>query len=111
MLQYMFTGKEVEVKIKPHGNSKSRTPFLRTSQKTKDPIRTLAASATPKEVIQKVTNEEGGELGAKGIAFLPRNRQQVANFCRSVQDTRDDNVLYSVMLQCELLLFLYVCGF
>ena len=102
MLQYMFTGKEVEVKIKPHGNSKSRTPFLRTSQKTKNRIRTLAASATPKEVIQKVTTEEGGELGAKGIAFLPRNRQQVANFRHSVQDTRDDNVLYSVMLQCKL---------
>ena len=63
---------------------------------------TLAASSTPKCVVQVVTKEEGGELNARGNAFLPRNRQQVANFRRSVSRTKDDDVLYSIMMECKL---------
>ena len=28
MIQYYFDGPEVEIKIKPHGNSKSASPFF-----------------------------------------------------------------------------------
>ena len=34
MLQYSFEGPEIDVKSKPHGNSKSNQPFFRTSTST-----------------------------------------------------------------------------
>ena len=101
-MQYIFEGPEIEVKVRPHGNSKTTTPFFKTSHKTKDAIRSLAASSTPKDVVQAVTKVEGGELEARGAAFLPRNRQQVKNFRRSVAKCKDSDVLYSVMLECKL---------
>ena len=41
-------------------------------------------------------------MRARGAAFLPRDRQQVANFRRSVSRTKDDDVLYSIMMECKL---------
>ena len=36
-------------------------------------------SLLPKEIIQQISREKGGELVAKSIGQLPRNRQQVYN--------------------------------
>ena len=102
LLQYMFDGPEVHIKVKPHGNSKSDSPFFTTRKTTRQRIQSLAASSTPKSVVQVVTKEEGGELHARGTAFLPRNRQQVSNFRRSTSRTKDDDVLYSIMMECKL---------
>ena len=55
----------------------------------------------PKEAVYQATLMQGGEVEAKGMASLPRNRQQIANY-RRVEKKRDDNVLYSVMLECKL---------
>ena len=59
----------------------------------------------PKEAVYQATLMQGGEIEAKGMSSLPRNRQQVANY-RRVKKKRDDNVLYSVMchvmLECKL---------
>ena len=44
---------------------------------------------------------EGGEVDARGLASLPRNRQQISYYRRS-EKQRDNNVLYSVMLECKL---------
>ena len=44
---------------------------------------------------------QGGEIEAKGMSSLPRNRQQIVNY-RRVEKKKDDNVLYSVMLECKL---------
>ena len=38
-------------------------------------------------------------MQARGLSFLPHNWQQIANY-RS-EHTRDQNLLYSVMLECE----------
>ena len=73
----MFDGPEVDIKVKPHGNSKAATPFFTTAKKTKEHIQALATKSTPK---QTVTSEQGGEINARGTAFLPCDRQQVANF-------------------------------
>ena len=67
----MFDGPQVEIKVKPHGNSKGSTPFFPTSKKTKDRIKTLSKEAKPKEVVTKITKEQGGEVEARGSAFLP----------------------------------------
>ena len=80
MVQYMFDGPEIDIKVKPHGNSKTATPFFTTSKKTREHIQELATKSSCKHVIQAVTSEQGGEINARGAAFLPRNRQQVANF-------------------------------
>ena len=78
----------MDVKIKPHGNSKTTTPFFTTAKNTREHIQSLASKATPKSVVQTVTHEQGREIEARGIAFLPRNRQQVANFRQSVESQR-----------------------
>ena len=101
MIQYYFDGPEVEIKIKPHGNSKSATPFFRTSESAKKRHKELAATNMPKEAVYQATIMQGGEIEAKGMSSLPRNRQQIANY-RRVEKKRDDNVLYSVMLECKL---------
>ena len=46
------------------------------------------------------TQQQGGEIQARGLSSLPRNRQQIANYRRS-EHKRDQNVLYSVMLECK----------
>lgn len=61
-LQYLFDGPEVEIKIKPHGKSKSNQPYFRTSTSTRKRISELAVSSTPKAVITDLTKEKGGEL-------------------------------------------------
>ena len=62
LVQYMFDGPEVEVKMKPHGNSKGSTPYFRTSDSARQKLLNLTATQTPKAVIQTVTQEAGGEL-------------------------------------------------
>ena len=101
-MQYCFDGPEKDVMAKPHGNSKTSKPFFTTSNKTKKRIASLATNDTPKNVVHKITNEEGGEIQARGTAFLPRDRQQVANFRRGVTRPKDSDVLYSIMLECKL---------
>ena len=78
MIQYMFDGPQVEIKVKPHGNSKDSTPFFPTSKKTKERY-------LPKEVVPKITKEQGGEVEARGSAFLPRNRQQMSKACLNLK--------------------------
>ena len=85
--------------MKPHGNSKTATPFFTTAKKTREHIQELATKSTPKHVVQAVTSEQGGEINAKGAAFLPHIRQQVANFRRAVAKTEDKDILYSIMLE------------
>ena len=43
---------------------------------------------------------QGGEIQARGMSSLPHNRQQIANYRRS-DNKKDDNILYSVMLECK----------
>ena len=101
MLQYYFDGPEVEVKIKPHGNAKSNAPFFRTSDSAKKLHKELASKNMPKEAIYKATQMHGGEIEAKGMSGLPRNRIQISNY-RRVENKKNDNVLYNVMLECKL---------
>ena len=101
MVQYYFDGPEVEVKIKPHGNAKTSMPFFRTSDSAKKAHKKLASNSMPKDVIYQATQNLGGEVEARGISCLPHNRQQITNYRRSVSQ-KDDNVLYSVMLEYKL---------
>ena len=61
----MFDGAEREVKVKPHGNSKTTKPLYRTSEKTKHRLRELADTYPPKDVFHKSLEESGGILKLK----------------------------------------------
>ena len=101
LVQYSFDGPEIQVKVKPHGNAKSDTPFLRTSESARERIRNIAASEKPKSSIFTITKDAGGEIEVAFPSMLPRNRQQISNVRRS-HTSHDKNVLYSVMLECKL---------
>jgi len=57
----MFEGPEVEVKVKPHGNSKQSTPYFRTSESAHEAIKKVAASPTSKSAVDQLTWEFGGK--------------------------------------------------
>jgi hypothetical protein len=101
LVQYWFDGPQIEVKPKPHVNSKSSQPYFRTSETAKSRHREIAERNTPKVVMEIATKEQGGELEARGLSNLPRNLQQLKNY-RWGEQKKDGNVLYSVMLQCKL---------
>lgn len=77
-MQYILPHSE-KVNLKPHGNSHTSDPYFRTSTSTLESIKLFSKYLQPKEVIQKISKQKGGELSAKSIGELPRNRQQVYN--------------------------------
>ena len=91
----------IEIKVKPHGNSKSVTPFIRTSESAQQRIQEVAMKEKPKSAVFTLTKEAGGEVEVATPSVLPRNRQQISNIRRS-HNVHDKNVLYSVMLECKL---------
>lgn len=96
----MFEGPEIQVQVKPHGNAKGSTPYFRTSDSTREQMLTVAAKHTPKLAIATMTKQQGGEMNVRSVSCLPRNREQISNIRRSTS-SKDENVLYSVMLECK----------
>ena len=99
-MQYWFDGPPVKVKVKPHGNSSSSHPYFRIAASARAQHQEIAASNTPKSAVQIAACKQGGELDARGFNMLPRNVQEMKNYRRS-EHKKDNNVLYSVMLQCK----------
>ena len=98
---HWFAGPQIDTMIKPHGNSKVSHPYFRTAASAKAQHKKIASSHRPKSAVQIAAKQQGGELDARGLNKLPRNIDQMKNYRRS--ETRKDNdVLYSVMLQCKL---------
>jgi hypothetical protein len=102
MVQYIFDGPEIEVMIKPHGNSKSDRPFFRTSSTTGKHIQELSKQTKPKEVVEILTKEQGGVTNLQSYGMVPRDRKQVVNARFKGKERRDKDPLYSVMLECKL---------
>lgn len=73
MVQYYFDGPEIEVKIKPHGNSKSNAPFFRIADSARKRHKSIASKNKPKEAVYAATQMQGGEIQARGMSSLPRN--------------------------------------
>ena len=101
MLQYNFDGPEIEIKVKPHGNSLSGRPFFRTSDSMKSHLQEVATAQKPKEELNTLILEKGGEIYAKNVASLPRDSRQIS-YAREKKHMKDPNPLYSVMLECKL---------
>ena len=83
LVQYVLSSELLD--IKPHGNSKTQEPYFRTSVSTMKSLKTNIKNASPKETLEKVSTERGGEMSAKSAGSLPRNRQQVYNIKRQLR--------------------------
>ena len=70
----------IEIKVKPHGNSKSVTPFIHTSESAQQRIQEVAMKEKPKSAVFTLTKEAGGEVEVATPSVLPRNRQQISTF-------------------------------
>ena len=75
LVQYTFDGPEIEVKVKPHGNSKSCTPFIQTSESAQERIQDVAKSEKSISAVLTLTKEARGEVEVATPSMLPRNRQ------------------------------------
>ena len=104
IVQYAFRFGEHDVKICPHGNSRRHSDsYIRTQPSTLQRIKKEQATAgsTPKSVVAKITESEGGIIKCRSSSNLPRNCQQVSNVrhqCSSKTTNRD--LLYAVMEMC-----------
>ena len=92
LLQYWFDRPQVEIKVKPHGNSKLSHPYFRAASSAKAQHKAIASSHTPKSAVQIAARQQGGELDARGLNKLPRNADQM-NYPRS--EAKESDVLYS----------------
>ena len=99
LLQYCFISGEHEVKIAPHGNSKSGSAYIHTMPSVMTKLKQAATQKTPKRALQFVSDEQGGVLGATSAGALPRSRQQVNDMRRNLK--QDDDPLFSLMFMCK----------
>ena len=60
-------------------NLKVSEPYFQTSTSPLKSIKSSLKSSHPKEIIQQISKNKGGELLSKSIGQLSRNRQQVYN--------------------------------
>ena len=88
LLQYWFeSGHEHPVKIKSHGNSNAKKePYCRTHPSTLQALKHEASSLPPKDAVKAVYNSEGGIMEAKSLGKLPRNREQISNIRRGINN-------------------------
>ena len=99
-VQYSFCGKPHSVLQRPHGNSKSSQPFVRTTPSTLQKLKDCRKNhQTPKQAVSTITNEKGGIVNTKAVGDIPRNRRQVYNIKNS--QNNDTDPLLSVMAMCK----------
>ena len=97
LVQYVLSSEQV-LDIKPHGNSKTQEPYFRTSVSTIKSLKTSIKNTSPKDALEKVSAERGGEMAAKSAGSLPRNRQQVYNIKRQL---RPADPVYNLILEMQ----------
>ena len=90
LAQYVFDGVELEVKVKPHGNTKSQRPYYRTSDTTKQRLLQLSETYSPKEVFHHSLEEKGGILQLKSAGGHARDFKQIKNITQKKQQNEDD---------------------
>ena len=107
-LQYQFTKGERKIEVTPHGNSTvSNRPFKPTEASTKQRLRELVQTNTPKMAVDLLCEEKGGLENIRSSGEIARNRQQAANFRRNVKekerkiDSSSSDPLLAVMDRCK----------
>lgn len=104
LVQYIFDGAEHSVLNCPHGNSKKQEGYIRTLPSTRQHLKKVSRSLTPKFAVKEVTTAVGGLLEATSAGSLPRNRQQASDMRRRYEvdavggSGRHKDPLFSIML-------------
>lgn len=94
LLQYVFDDNEHEVKVKPHGNSKSLSKeYYRTSHTTMERLKEPAKSDPPKTVFFKSIEEKGTISNFINAASHARNVQQIKNIKKTMEEQPGDSTL------------------
>ena len=96
LVQYIFGCPEVEVKVKPHGNSNHASPYFCTSESTKKCLQEIAVTQKPKEAINTLMMEKGDEVHAKSTGCVARGSRQISYLCDK-KCGKDLNPLYSII--------------
>ena len=113
MIIYKFDGiAEHKVLVRPHGQSFKQKPFYRTASSVKTQLVKALEGKSPKDTLDKVTQDKGSLLGATSVGQIPRNRQQVyrlnhqqsriAGTTKLHACGKGRDVLYVTMEQCKL---------
>ena len=102
VVQYHFSEDEHPISVRPHGNSKKGTGFIRTMPSTLDILDTVAEKQTPKGAVHSVSSQLGGIINSQSAGTLPRNRQQVKDRRRKGMNTTANNdPLLAAMFMCK----------
>ena len=76
MIQYLFEGPEVDIKIKPHGNTMGDRLFFRTASSAKARIQQLASSNTPKAVLSELSGlKQCYHMTVDKLSMLSKGKQ------------------------------------
>lgn len=100
ILQYSSLAEVSNVGMRPHKNAKdgSGLPYVRTKKSVLVQIENEAKASKPMHVFDKVYKDCGGVVGAESCGSIPRNKKQVSNVKRSInQEPRDADPLFAVI--------------
>lgn len=105
LVHYTFDNEEHKILSRPHGNSKSHNPYIRTKPSTLHKLREVSQYLPPKHAVGEVSKSVGGVAGAYSIAELPRNRQQSSDCRRKLflpsQSAPVADPLFPIMIMCK----------
>ena len=87
-----------EIYIKPHGNSKGAEPYFRTNESTLRALKSEVKLALPKEAVERVCKEKGGEMSAKSADhyLVTGSKHTMYPSNKKPQDP-----LYNLILECQ----------
>ena len=81
-VSYKFDVEPHVINVLPHGNSKSKAPYIRTFKSTKISIqKELKGQKSVKRAMHNVTNNVGGLINVSSSCSLPKDSNQ-ANYIR-----------------------------
>lgn len=84
----------------PHGNSKSgTTSYYRTQPTTLKALKVAVDKQGAKKACDTVFREAGGSLHSRSMSEDPRNQQQVSSLKHRYSVQKDDDKLYSLIMQ------------
>ena len=99
--KYFFKdGEETEICMAPHGNSKSGTTnYYRTQPTTLEALTVALDKQGAKKAGDTVFQEAGGSLHSRSMSEDPRNQQQARSLKHRYSAQKDDDELYSLIMQ------------
>lgn len=84
----------------PHGNSKSGTTnYYRTQSMTLNALKGAVDKSGAKKACNTVFQEAGGSLHSRSMSEDPRNQQQARSLKHRYSAQKDDDELYSLIMQ------------